>query len=135
MTTSFVGPLGKGPERELHRCAAGEGFGEALGCATEKGDLTHAPVAAGAQPAGELFGGKLLTGSIEKDDRRAGGDCDAAHLGGGILAQFFHFEIGEAADAGGVIVEQGADFGAAGFAEHQQADEHERGRQGRYCRP
>ena len=96
-----------------------------FGVAAEEHDFARAAVAQIAEPASELLRRELIAGGVEQDERGARLDLQLAQRGGRGFAQFGDLDFGVAADARDVVVQQRADFFAARFSQHDQADFHE----------
>src|SRR5215831_5377760 len=94
---------------------------EAFGVATKKNHFTRAAIAEVAQPAGKLLGGVLLTGGVEKDDRRRWIEFQFSQSSRRAVAQFADLEFGVAANACGIVVQERAAFFATRFAEHEKS--------------
>ena len=98
--------------------------GESFGIAAEKDDFAGAAIAQFLKPASELLRRELLAGSVKENGGCAGLDFQLATGCGRGVAKLGDFDFGEMADAGEVIVKQGANFLAARFTEHNEADFH-----------
>jgi hypothetical protein len=101
-----------------------ESFGKAVGVAAEKNELACAAIAMLGEPFGKGVRVEILSGGIEKDD--GGGAVSVqAFDGGSFVTDFVDLDGRMAANALDVIVEDGAQLGAAGFAEHEKTKLHE----------
>ena len=116
-------------KRDFRGGAPGQSVGEAFGRAAEKGHLARAAVAAAPSQRANCSELYSLPAASRRTTVAPAAISSSAERGGRILAQLLHFQLGEAADACGVVVEQGADFRAARLAEHEQPDEHDRGQE------
>jgi hypothetical protein len=90
----------------------------------EEDEFPCAAVAKVAEPAGELRGSELPAGGVEEDEHGGGIEFELAQARMRGVAEFGDIEIAIVAEAGEIVVEEGATFGAAGFAEHEQTDVH-----------
>jgi hypothetical protein len=112
-------------EGELLLGTSAEGVRKAIGITAEEDEFAGAAVAKLGEPLGEVFGAAGFAGGVEEDD--GGGAVGVEFLeGGGFVADFEDFDGGVAGDAVDVVVEEGAEFGAAGFAEHEETEAHGR---------
>src|SRR5215470_6192387 len=116
-TGEFV-RIGHGAERELLRHAFPQIVWKAVGVATDEDDFARAAVALFAKPLCERFGITLLAIRV-KQKRSCGAigvdvfDCGFA------ITHLVYFDRTGMRDALYIIVEDGANFRAAGFAEHE----------------
>jgi hypothetical protein len=117
---------GESGERKLHVRLATEVVGKTFGVAAEEDEFAGAAVAEVTEPASELRGGELLAGGVEEDERGGGVDLEIAECGGRGVAELSGVDGAVVADAEEIVVEKGADFGATGFAEHEETDLHGR---------
>jgi hypothetical protein len=119
----FVGHRQSG-ERNLLRGSGAEFVRKSFGVAAKEDEFAHAAVAKVAEPFGELLRRELFAGGVEEDDCGGGIEFRFAESGGRGVTELGDFEVGVAADARGVVVDECAAFFAAGFAEHEKADFH-----------
>src|SRR5712692_4326650 len=110
-------------EREFHLRALAQFGWKPLRIAAEKDELACAALAPLAEPFREFLRGEFLSSSIQQNARGRG---PRRHLAPGRrgIAQFHGFHLAMMADAGQVIIQKRADFRAARFPEHQQANFH-----------
>src|SRR5437016_4453507 len=119
--------MGEGHRAE-GQCVVGafaELIREAVGVAAEENDFAGATVAEFAEPPSESVRIEVLSASVEKD--HSGGAIGVEFLEGGrSITDLCDFNGTPAADAFYIVVEDGAHFCAAGFAEHEEANSHGR---------
>src|SRR6266403_2022700 len=118
----FVGES-HGAEGKLLVGALAEIFGEAVGVAAKEDQFAGAAVAKFPEPFGEGVRSEIFSGSVEKD--YGGGAIRVEFLQCSVcIADFSDFQRTRAADALFIIFEDGAHFGAAGLAQHDQPEFH-----------
>jgi hypothetical protein len=115
---------GERRERKGFVGAGAEGLGETRVAAAEENEFAGAAVAEFAEPAGEFLGAVLVARGVEEDPTGSRISLHAREGGGGGLAKFADANIGGAADARGVVVEEPAALRAAGAAEKEEMESH-----------
>src|SRR5208282_916291 len=111
-------------QRKFLVSALAERIGESVGIAAKEDEFARAAVAKFAEPLGEGVRVEIFSGGVDQDSN--GGAIRVEFLEGGIpVANFGNFNWTGAADAFYVVFERRAHLGAAGFAEHEQANSHE----------
>jgi hypothetical protein len=111
-------------KRELLAGTLAESFGKAVGVAAEENELACAAIAVLGEPFGQSVRIEILSGGVEKDDGGGAVSLQAFDRGS-FVADFIDFDGQVAANALDVVVEDGAQLGAAGFAEHEKTEFHE----------
>lgn len=117
---------GESGKRKLHVRLAAEVVRKAFRAATEEDEFLGATVAEVAEPARELRSGELLAGGVEKNERGGGVELEIAQSGWRRIAQLGGVDGAIVADAEKIVIEKGANFGAASFAEHEETYFHSR---------
>src|SRR4029077_14763109 len=116
--------VGHGAERKFLVSALAKRVRKTVGVATEEDEFAGAAVAQFAKPFGEGVRIENLSRSVEEHD--GGGAVGVEFFNGGIgVANLSHLDGARAPDALDVVVENGAHLGAAGFAEHEEANSHD----------
>jgi len=117
---------GERGERKFHVRLIAEVVRKTFGVPAEENNFLGAAVAEVTEPASKLRGGELFAGGVEEDEGGGGVDFEIAERGGRGVAELSGIHGAIVADAEEIVVEKGADFRAAGFAEHEETNLHGR---------
>src|SRR6267142_2721001 len=93
-------------------------FGEAIGVAAEEDQFARAAVAEFTEPFGEGVRIETFSGGVEKDHGSGAIRVEFLQCGSAV-ADFGNFDRARTADALYIVIEDGAQFGAARFSQHE----------------
>jgi hypothetical protein len=111
-------------KRKLLTGTLADSFRKAVGVAAKENEFACAAIAVLGDPLGQSVGIEILSGGVEEDD--GGGAVSVqAFDGGSFVTDFVDFDGQVTANALDVVVEDGTQLGAAGFAEHEKTELHE----------
>jgi len=115
--------VGHGAQGDFLFDALAEFVGEAVSIAADENDFAGAAIALFAEPTGEDGGIVDFSGGVEEES--GSGTIGVEFFDGGIgVAYFGEFDRTRTGDAFEIVREDSGEFGAARFAEHEEANFH-----------